>query len=116
MKTTNSNNQFTPGPWAVSKDFELSAKESDLAIYDAQWQTKICRIESFYTSKFALSPLSDECQANARLIAASPDLLNALEIAIASLNRLACTPAKEESIQGTLSIARAAIAKATKGE
>lgn len=58
---------FTPGPWKVYKGglsfppLLVRAPQSDKAIADCDWQS------------------GDEGKANARLIAAAPDLLQALE-------------------------------------
>lgn len=54
---------------------------------------------------------TQEVEANKRLLAAAPDLLNALEIAVVTIKRLA----KTDSANGTLDVARLAINKATGG-
>ena len=56
---------------------------------------------------------TDEARANARLIAASPKLMSALELAVATIERLtAGCPAKAASVQGTLQVAGEALAEA----
>lgn len=51
-------------------------------------------------------------EANARLLAAAPDLLEALRLALATIERLK-PPQAFDSTQGTRDVIRAAIAKAT---
>ena len=90
-------NHYTPGPWHSDAGFITGRFQSDGQVHD------IC------DPRCAPVELSDEMDANARLIAAAPDLLNALEMAVVTIKRLA----KTDSVNGTLDVANAAIAKAT---
>ena len=97
-----SENKHTPGPWTA--DYVPAASQH---IINAQ-KEMVARVN--YVGRFTV----DEIEANARLIAAAPGLLEACEAALQKLDDLsklsgiyaACGPA---------SILRAAIAKA-KGE
>ena len=51
-------------------------------------------------------------ESNARLIASAPDLLSALEMAVATIERIAPKHGPFSSVDGTLSVARAALARA----
>jgi len=55
--------------------------------------------------------LEGEASANAQLIASSPDLLNALELALATIQRLA-PPKPYDHTQGTRDVINASISKA----
>ncbi len=52
-------------------------------------------------------------QANAALIASAPCLLESLQLAVVTIERLALRHGPFSSVDGTLSVARAAIRKAT---
>lgn len=86
METT----KFTPGPWIAEQPFEVISKEG--------WG--ICGVDDND---------GGSQEANARLIAAAPDLLEACEAAEKLLARYALN-------DSTLSDIRAAIAKAIWGE
>lgn len=90
--------QHTPGPWIAKPTASLGPQ---FVVYPEAAGPDIAIIYDHGNT-----------EANACLIAAAPELLNALEIAVASLERLACTNSKVASIQGTLSLANSAIAKA----
>ncbi|PXH01571.1 hypothetical protein DMR07_10780 [Citrobacter freundii] len=68
MEETN----FTPGPWHVST-------EGKLIIRDKKWLSHIA---------FAGYATNDEEFATARLIAAAPELLEALQLSLAAMNEL----------------------------
>jgi len=55
-----------------------------------------------------------EKEANARLIAAAPELLAALEMALATVERLTVQHGPFSSTQGTQAVIRAAIERATR--
>ena len=59
--------------------------------------------------------VGDETISNARLIAAAPELLEALELALATLERVKPDSLPFDSTKGTKDFARAAIAKAKGG-
>lgn len=76
--------KHTPGPWKVSDDVDetvwVSAKAQDNVICDI-----VGRIWDFEAKT---SQITDEDIANARLIAAAPEMLEALENIVWSLDHL----------------------------
>ena len=91
--------KHTPGPW----------KTSNMAPGIVYAETGGKRDELVCT---AYRRDNDEHNANARLIASAPDLLSALEMAVATIERIAPKHGPFSSVDGTLSVASAAIAKA----
>lgn len=86
-------NQHTPGPWLENGWYVISEGGDD-----------VCHVhEAMQTTRAA----------NARLIASAPELLAALQVAVATIERLATVRNGFSSANGTLDVARAAIAKAT---
>ncbi len=100
----------TPGPWTV----KTHTSWSDLVVYASyslgQWP--ICSLNKRATDKQSNHPeIEGPMQvANARLIAAAPDLLAALE----GIIDLATAHDYETEKMEAIVVARAAIAKATK--
>lgn len=92
----------TPGPWGfewseANKSFEIAPLDKDS---ECDWAHEVCIT-------------ADDSEANARLIAAAPELLEALKTAeIALVN---CVPITPYHGDGPLVSIRAAIAKATGG-
>jgi hypothetical protein len=94
--------KHTPGPWAISSgDFILQ----NHAAVDAPKHGALALV----VWKMEDDELSPECEANARLIAAAPDLLEALETCEAFLLSAGFASS------GAYAEASAAIAKATGG-
>jgi hypothetical protein len=95
--------KHTNGPWFVQP-------KSDV-------YTNIIRPESNYGSIIASCPQSstDETKANARLIAAAPDLLNALEQMMISLNKSSCGWNMDSDIERAYSLCKEAYLK-SKGQ
>ena len=98
--------EYTPGPWAVVElvdGYDIRAPEADCYIATASDPEAVWG---------AIGPEEDAC-----LIAAAPELLEALELALGSYNRLLLSdPPKDAWVfNGVEAKARAAIAKA-KGE
>lgn len=88
----------TPAPWKVCEDYiNVYAPETDTAITN---QDHIC------------APDQDEAEANARLIAAAPCLLEALEKALWMIESNEGTSDENDAI---VDACRAAIAKAKGG-
>ena len=86
----------TPGPWLVSDEYQ--GAHALLGVYiDQKNSGRVAR-----TFANCLVKTDAECRANARLIAAAPDLL-------AALQRIAAI----QEISLSVEIARAAVAKAT---
>lgn len=70
-------NKHTPGPWRLVWR---------LVISDKSWQTKYQIDDSFGACVVACDDITDEnAEANARLIAAAPELLEALEYTLKCL-------------------------------
>jgi hypothetical protein len=98
--------KHTPGPWKFHKGRGIDPRfhvqtVGGYQISETPKNGIACGIESAN-------------EANARLIAAAPDLLNALELALATIQRLA-PPKPYDHTQGTRDVINAAIAKATGG-
>jgi len=94
----------TPGPWKCSSDYaEIIPTTGPNAHVELARVVGFCDGSSYYSAR--------EQAANARLIATAPDLLAALELALATIERI--HPSSPfDSTQGTRDIAKAAIAKA----
>lgn len=114
---------FTPGPWFVadwSKDFgdelftiETRTKEVLLPGQSSIWPEGVRKIQVATTEEGGFD--RETSLANARLIAAAPDLLEALK-AQAELSRIGLFNADEDFIEQVTAKRRAAIAKAEGGE
>ena len=63
----------TPGPWAIEKD------SKDIVKVRAYATVATCTTAGLWDSKRTQVISPEECMANARLIAAAPELLEALE-------------------------------------
>lgn len=90
----------TPGPWSSC----LNRPGSSFLVRDKE-NRLVCDM-SWHSSSRQHYPLRDESEANARLIAAAPDLLDALLM-------VSNGPHDAEAIADMLPTVRAAIAKAT---
>lgn len=97
--------KHSPGPWSTNGRFVVQSPEYDKA------QPGCPYIADCLVSQSARPEGTTD--ANAKLIAAAPDLLAALEMAEATINRLRPQTAPFDSTQGTRDVIRAAIAKAT---
>lgn len=95
--------EHTPGPWAVSSHHGRLT----VATHDGSMIIADCRVAS-----------DDEFQANARLIAAAPEMLAALRYAVDVIEEAAGGRESQLSSdeQAALAQARAAIAKANGAE
>ena len=101
------NAKHTPGPWNIgSSDLPVSR----MSIHCKGHKDSCHSTVALMVSRGAIGISHDEEFANARLIAAAPDLLKALEDCVAVMDR---ELAGLKVIQPELSAARAAIAKAT---
>lgn len=94
--------QHTPGPWSVDPIDDLDAHI--LGKPNGFCADIIADVKSFDL---------DEGQANARLIAAAPDLLEALKGAVDAADAFEAGVPLSTSFEDWLASARAAIAKAT---
>lgn len=93
--------KHTPGPW-VAKYREVFAAETGLQIKDA------VKYSEYRLGKFAYKEALEQEIANARLIAAAPDILAALEQIVRAVDRMP----GNNPLEGLADNARAAIAKA----
>ena len=89
--------KHTPGPWGVRIGGDAYTVEAADSLTVA-WVTR--RRDK------------PETRLNACLMGSAPDLLAALEMAVATIERIAPKHGPFSSVDGTLSVARAAIAKA----
>lgn len=97
------NVNHTPGPWTIGKVGSYCTKEGYVPINSDSYFAFAEVVWEFEDSPD--SKTSRECRANARLIAAAPDLLNALKEVASVLGLNGCYEAQDR--------ARNAIAKAT---
>ena len=98
--------QHTPGPWRVAGPCLTNPASFNIR----NQQGSLLFISGNGWHDVPMSPI--EAKANAALIAAAPDLLQALELCLVTLERV--KPSRShDSTQGTRDICRAAIAKAT---
>lgn len=99
----------TPGPWEVQReDKRLDSGDvvEWLWVGPVKWQTRVCRVVCYDGEQ-------DEQRANARLIAAAPDLLEALIEALPYVECAEDDPAyKAGAVAKVVKNMRAALAKA----
>lgn len=102
--------KHTPGPWEVDD----ASGEGAVGVFDENGQ-RIC-----YMSEEAMAPdglrSRGEDEANARLIAAAPKMLEALRTSLARLDGKAAAVKNEHYMAEERAAMRAAIRKATGGE
>lgn len=77
--------KHTPGPWEIQRD-------SGLHIYITQPSDTPSRVPGYYAEIRRFTTDSEQVEANARLIAAAPNLFEALEYAIKQVPELATVP------------------------
>jgi len=68
----------TPGPWTVTNALQTSGTRAPIVGYAGGWVARVFH-PSAMPGLTSLAPPADEAEANARLIAAAPDLLAALK-------------------------------------
>lgn len=114
---TTQTSKHTPGPWSVDDDPRHGL---NTLILDRRNDIVASTADSCMTDS-DLAIAGSECEANARLIAAAPDLLAACEAMLPHLEAMIerANPAHEDtghySDQTAVRLARAAIAKARGG-
>ena len=69
--------KFTPGPWVQHPSFPWIIKQDQRPIADAEDGVTVCNTTAHEGGGFFPTP--EEGRANARLIAAAPELLEALQ-------------------------------------
>lgn len=99
--------QHTPGPWQVLPLYTNRSVYPIGAKIDANASSILAEVNS-------QGGTSDDCQANARLIASAPELLEALRLLIGQLEGIKPkSGVHSSSLNADMAIARSAIAKAT---
>lgn len=96
----------TPGPWEIYRD-------SGLNIFISQPSSVANRIPGYYAEVRRFTPDDRQVEANARLIAAAPDLLEALQEVMSWIDNWDPDFTFDNEWAGTEIKARAAIKKAT---
>jgi hypothetical protein len=75
--------KHTPGPWRVEENTTLiwgKCNPNDQTSWGMGYPIAECRITPISQSSWATGPNEDEGEANACLIAAAPDMLDALKV------------------------------------
>lgn len=106
--------KYTPGPWAQHPQYPWIIKEDSRPIGDIEDGVTICSTTSHDSSGFF--PCPGEGVANARLISAAPDLLEALQMFLSeyvSLVNSGDAGFWDAETEPKVKAARAAILKAT---
>lgn len=99
------NTNHTPGPWHINQIGEI------LVIRGLTQSAKAGFTEDYYGQIAGVRNDTPDAEANARLIAAAPELLDALRIAQHVIHdQVACVDSKYDNARSAIS---AAIAKAT---
>lgn len=106
MPTTTKTVAHTPGPWAADKEDELGFQADVLVADNRRKRIAACGHDGRWMA-------DGEAEANARLIAAAPDLLAALKAMVASYDGVRDILCK--TVIDKLANADAAIAKAEGG-
>lgn len=83
---------FTPGPWAVDKVEDSSYGDDDVVGFWIRGKGKDQCIGGMVVASVVSDCLRHEVDFNARLIAAAPELLEALEAAVAFIDSHAADP------------------------
>ncbi len=111
MKTTEVTHEITPGPWEIWGN----PGEKDLSVGPVAGGVAIAQIVTTTGEGFFNEDTANRAAANARAIAALPDLLAALEECITEDPGAACfnTGKKTRRLEAITKIAREAIEKAT---
>ncbi len=91
--------KYTPGPWGVESEYVRAGKHLTIADCCPDCGSRVRMDETW--------------QANARLIAAAPDLLAALNVTVARLDYVTRNDDFTTAVHDALEQGRAAIAKAT---
>lgn len=99
------NTKFTPGPWSV---WTYGDSAIDIAVGPKAGGVAVAQIVTANGQGINTDAAMEAGAANARLIAAAPDLLGALQTIVANASSVQMDP------QWAVQVARNAIAKATK--
>jgi hypothetical protein len=114
-----SNAKFTPGPWQLNERYE-GREEATITANTGLWSGDSATPDGWFICQ-VFGGLSGEETANARLIAAAPELFDVVEVVcnIANDSGLkaeilkAIRPHEQPSFEALLAAARSALAKAT---
>jgi hypothetical protein len=85
----------TPGPWTLH---EIWPSGPGFSITAEGKTYQVCGCGAYQHSHPGASYSDEECRANARLIAAAPDLLEALKFALSEDSGFACPAATEKRL------------------
>ena len=103
---------YTPGPWSADDNGDVYAKRNG-----ADEQIAFALFDPSYPNPEQHADWGDEAKANARLIAAAPDLLDAVVRLAAEIKSLGLLDVKKRfSLTAYHTLAEKAIRKATKGD
>jgi hypothetical protein len=119
--------KHTPGPWSFHQEMNggpdgliTKCETFDaLTVYIGQGEKLIAQVEAYTPTDDNGYPCVsdfDECRANARLIAAAPELLEALRRIGEYTGKGPCTTPWQRIVEDVGQLARAAIAKAEAGD
>lgn len=98
-------NTHTPGPWECS--------DSHVYAYSDDIDEVICRLDGCAQNEAFFSAVPGRCEANARLVAAAPELLAALQSTVEYVEHCyECAFPDEDQNAAVLAAAKSAIAKA----
>ncbi|WP_226576448.1 hypothetical protein [Acuticoccus sediminis] len=104
--------KYTPGPWRVNDRWNLTEVLGDLA---GRHDCLIANAGGVTLGGVDISDLRSEQRANARLISAAPDLLNAVEIVLDAANDRLAGGLGHELPPSVRHALEAAVAKAKEG-
>ena len=101
--------KHTPGPWVLKVRKHDNFTVAEIEIDASPYRGDVARLQS---CEHIDGIATDELLANARLIAAAPKLLDALEAFEAEYDKVDLTKAEPPKLTAAVFAARAAIAKA----
>ena len=101
--------QYTPGPWLQSHRKAIGGYSTEVYTPDGE----VIATVAWYPRRLNETTTGTDREANARLIAAAPELLEALQLYMDAVRNTKDKPTLMSAIKSADNKARAAIAKAT---